>query len=97
VAWTAASFKEQWPEFAPTPDALVEAKLAAAALQCDARLFGDDTDEAVGLLAAHKLASSPHGAPARLDKTDPLTVYKAEWNELARKRAGGPWAIGQKP
>jgi hypothetical protein len=90
VAWTAATLKARFAEFGPTPDAVVTACLVAAANQVDPRLFGDDTDEAVGWLAAHKLASSPHGVQARLEKTSPETVYLAEWRRIARTRAGGP-------
>lgn len=97
MAWTASTFKSRWPEFAPTADAQVDAVLVAAARRCDARVFGDDTDEAVGFYAAHLLATSPQGQQARLESDKADTTYRAEWLRLARQRAGGPWSVGQGP
>jgi len=97
VALTLVSFREEYPEFVPTPDAVVEAKLAAAANGCDERVFGARYDEAVGLLAAHKLSLSPFGSQARLEKDSTKTTYSEQWTELARQCAGGAWFVGQVP
>lgn len=96
MAWTATTFKARWTEFAPTEDARVVAVLTAAARRCAPSVFGADTDEAVGLYAAHLLATSPHGMQARQEGDD-TTTYYAEWARLARQRAGGPWSVGQGP
>jgi hypothetical protein len=97
VGWNAASFKARWAEFASTPDATVEAALAEAGRRCSAAVFGDRHDDAVGLRAAHLLSVSPFGQQARLESDKAETVYMAEWRQLARECAGGPWAIGQLP
>lgn len=84
-----AAFRVQYPEFVATADATVEAKLAAAETRTDRDAFGDDADAAQGLLAAHLLALSPFGVPARKsDSTE--TTYLVEWQRLARARCGGP-------
>ena len=97
MTWTAASFKSRWPEFVPIEDARVEAALAEAALETDARVYGRSYDHAVGLLAAHKLAVSPAGQQARLEAKDASTTYEAERRQLGRKRGGGPWVTGYRP
>ena len=56
MSWTAATFKARWSEFAPTDDAVVQAALDEATRQINAAAFGARADDAIGLLAAHKLA-----------------------------------------
>jgi len=98
MGWSAASFKAARPEFAPVADARVEAALQDAERLCDVRLFRADHDAAVSARAAHILAVSPHGMQARMEPAaDGKTTYLAEWERLARARAGGPWAVGQRP
>ncbi len=96
MAWTATTFKARWPEFAPTDDARVEAALADAAEYSDVGLFGDRHDLAVGLYAAHLLATSPAGQHSRLESDKADTTYRAEWERMARQVAAGPWTIGQR-
>lgn len=95
MTWTAATFKARWTEFEPTADALVESALAEAARSTDARLFGEKTDDGVGLLAAHLLSISPQGQQARLESSEAETTYSRERARLVRIAAGGPWAVGQ--
>lgn len=106
MTWTATTFKARYPTFSPKADPLVVAVLAEAVAEVDARLFGTLTDTAVGLLAAHKLSVDPSGAAARLDAKTILAMkgqphasstYGVEFDALVRKRAGGPWTIGQGP
>lgn len=97
MAWTPTTFRARWTEFAPTADAVVQAALNEAARRTDARVFGDRTDDAVGLLAAHNLSISPQGMPARLESKDGETTYMVALKLLRRERAGGAWAIGQGP
>ncbi len=106
MAWTATTFKARYPTFDPKADALVDAVLAEAALEVDARVFKLKTDHAVGLLAAHKLSVDPSGAAARLDAKTVLAMkgqphasstYGMEFDALVRKCAGGPWTTGQGP
>ena len=100
MGWTAASFKARWEEFAPKSDALVQAVIAEAVDELDARLFGSRFDTAVGLLAAHKLSISPRGQTGRKEKgtaDDPLaqTTYGLQLMQLMQGVAGGPWVVGQ--
>lgn len=97
MAWTATTFKARKQEFASIADADVSLALEDATSELDSRLFGDTFDQAVGLLAAHKLSVSPFGQSARLDAKggDGATTYSAELARLTRKKCGGAWSIGQ--
>lgn len=97
AAWTAATFKAARQEFASIADASVTLALNDATSELDPRVFGDTFDQAVGLLAAHKLSVSPYGQQARLEPKsgDGTTTYHAELQRLTRKRAGGFWAVGR--
>ena len=96
MSWTATTFKAAKPEFGATPDAVVTTALTDAADECDERVFGATYDQAVGLLAAHKLSIAPGGQPARLKGMAPGdTTYLLEWKRLARKKAGGPMVTGR--
>ena len=107
MTWTPATFVAAYPEFAPTLAAdtsgsrtVVQTALANAASQCDARLFPDNLDQMVGLMAAHILSIGPYGQQARQStgdkkKPDESTTYLTEWKRLAAQRAGGPWTMGQ--
>ena len=102
---TAATLKARWTEFAPTVDGVVSAAIAEATRECDAAVYGASFDDAVALLACHKLAISPQGAPSRLDGGDApspssattdlgRTTYGASLLRLQRVRGGGAWCIG---
>jgi hypothetical protein len=95
MSWTAAAFKARYPEFNPASDAVVTAALADAVPYIDPGLFSTDTDQAVGLKAAHILAISPFGQNARLVAEDGSTTYAKALEPLVRARAGGPWIAGQ--
>ena len=97
MAWTATTFKAQWPEFKPTLDSLVDAVLAESVTELDARVFGATFDTAVGLLAAHKLTSGPSGQTSRLASDMGDSTYRQQLQRLKRTRAGGAWSVGQKP
>lgn len=97
MAVTPANFKARFTEFIPAADALVQAALDAAARECDPRVYGDRTDDAVGWLAAHNLAVSPQGRSARLESDKATTTYFERFAQIRRQKAGGAWAIGQRP
>lgn len=82
---TLSSFRVSYPEFLNTADALCEAKIAAAVLRTSEDIFGDNTDEAVMLLAAHLLSVSPQGESARLEVDEKQTVYGLELRTLRRE------------
>jgi hypothetical protein len=96
-----ASFTVAFPEFAATPQAFVESRLAAAAHHVSAARWGDRYAYAVALKAAHMLALSPYGEHMRLSKTSPETIYgqlfKEELNALPVRMmvvGGGGWPFG---
>lgn len=74
---TRANFIVQFPEFAKTAVAHVEAILAAAALEIDAEVWGAKADQGQAYLAAHKLALSPFGNNAQLVATGSGAGYEA--------------------
>lgn len=99
MAWTAATFRAARPEFAEIADAVVTLALSDAASEVDSRVYGTTYDQAVSLLAAHKLSITPYGQGARLEPKsgDGTTTYLAEFERLTRKKAGGFWTIGRNP
>lgn len=89
-----ATFIVQFPEFADTNTAQVEAILAAAALEIDADVWGDKADQGQAYLAAHKLALSPFGNNGQLVATGSgagyeATVYGAHYLTLMRQVTSG--------
>lgn len=103
MPFDAATFKARYPEFAPTPDALVTATLADATARIDSRLLSTaNFNAAVGLLTAHLLSISPFGQQARLEgEKEPSggtgSTYNSELKRLLRLAGGGPWTTGQLP
>lgn len=105
MAVTPTSLKARWTEFGPTDNAVVQGAIDEAARQCDASVYGASQDDAVTLLACHRLAVSPQGMSSRLEGGDaPLpsstttdlarTTYGAALLNLMRARGGGAWCIG---
>lgn len=94
MAWTPTTFKARWAEFAYLADALVQLALDEAVDECDARVYADRYDDAVGLLAAHNLAISPAGQQARLESDKGTTTYWGRFAEIRRQKAGGPRLAG---
>ncbi len=99
TAVTRATLVERWPEFAPTPSAVVTSAIAEADRRTNASIFGDRRDDAVGLLACHLLAASPQGQGlARLEATTSSslesTAYGRELRQLRREACGGPHVVG---
>jgi len=103
VAVTVSSLRAQRPEFAPTDTAVVQAAIDDAVTEVDPRVFGEKADQAVSLLAAHKLGISPHGRQARLDPKAQgggphgATTYGVEYDALVRQCGGGFWVTGVLP
>lgn len=100
MAVTVASLRADRPEFDPTAEAVVQAAITAAEREVDPAVFGEKTDEAVSLLAAHKLSISPFGQQARLAPKAQggglhgSTIYGVEYDALTRQCAGGFWVVG---
>ena len=88
MAITAAEFMLSRPEFASAGTQLVAEALADAVSKVDPTTWGNQTDKAVSLLAAHSLWSSPFGASMRLDGDSEETEsrYLAEYARLRLAR-----------
>lgn len=86
---TAAALKVSYPEFVRTDTALIDAKLAEAALSCDPLVWGSRTDEAIMLTAAHLLAISPWGQQAKLSARDGSSVYQKRLEDITPQVAHG--------
>jgi Protein of unknown function (DUF4054) len=95
------TFKARFPEFARLPDATLNDVIARATKRTNPTVLGEETDEAIGYMAAHLLALSPYGQQARLSEPGKMTTYYQHWLEIARYKsvgyarvtgiAGGPW------
>lgn len=69
MALTVRTFQALYPEFADAPPALVQAKLDEAVLMCPESIWGDMTDQGVGLYVAQFLYDSPFSRHmARVDQ-----------------------------
>lgn len=77
------TFRDEYPEFRNTADTEVTRKLARAKNRVRSNIWGDLTDEGVGLLTAHLLALAPAGQNARLDPKT-MTMYMPEYKKLQR-------------
>ena len=100
MAVTIASLQLRMSEFTATPDAVVQAAIDDASTEVDPRVFGEKADQAITLLAAHKLAMSPYGQQARLAPkeqgkgTHGATTYGLEYDTLVAQCGGGFWVTG---
>lgn len=92
-----STFQLQYPEFSTIDAALIQPRLDSAANQVDPRVFGVNTEEAIGLLAAHKLSVMPGCQQARLESDKSQSTYLIEYKRLALQASGGPWVAGQRP
>lgn len=82
---TLAQFRNRFPEFRTVGDTPAQAALDASALETSSTEFGTAYTEAHGLLAAHKLACSPFGSNARLEKSGNRTTYELEREGVERR------------
>ncbi|TAK30993.1 MAG: DUF4054 domain-containing protein [Myxococcaceae bacterium] len=100
MAVTVASLRTTRPEFTETPTAVLQAAIDDAVNEVDDRVFGEKTDQAVSLLAAHKASISPFGQQARLAPkeqgkgTHGATTYGLEYDNLVAQCGGGFWVTG---
>lgn len=87
-----ASFRVSFPEFSTATDPFVQVWLDAAATELDTDLCGTRYDEMHGLLAAHKIAVSPHGKNLRLVLPTGQSPY---WVRFAEMRAEVTCGVGR--
>lgn len=80
-----AAFRAAFPEFAQTPDALVDVKLAEATATHRPLVWSDPVIRDLGILykTAGLLALSPGAKCLRMSDTDsPDSIYQKRWAEL---------------
>jgi hypothetical protein len=82
------TFQFDFFEFAETDPALIERALARAQRMVDATVWGDQTDDAVGLLTAHYLAMANRGSNEKV-KPGQTTTYWDEFVELRTSVVAG--------
>ena len=98
MAWTATTFKARYTEFDGTADSVVTAALAEATRRTNVTGFGARADDAVALLAAHLLSTSPGGRQARRDSAKgPSTTDMTGLKLRRRERFGGAGSGGRRP
>ena len=73
-------FRAQYPEFAQTPEELVQAKLDDAETQIDETVWGDKAAHGHGLLAADLLAAAGYSREAAGERR---TNYGARFDRIA--------------
>lgn len=84
MAVTVQQFKNKFPEFEATSNALVEMRIAMAERRVSLTSFGDNRDDAVALKTASLLSMSPSGEQARLRVENRGNMYESELHMLAR-------------
>lgn len=77
-----AAFRAQYPEFQTAGDTYVQTFLDAAGLEIDASIWGKLTDQAQGLLAAHKMCIAPNGQMARLQTDKGKSTYGKQYVQM---------------
>lgn len=85
------AFIIQFPEFTNSTVSLVEACLAAAALEIDTEVWGDKATQGQYYLTAHKMALSPLGNNAQMfvKLGETTTVYWVHYQKLVRQVSSG--------
>ncbi len=90
-----STMKSKHREFAALDDSVVETALEDALAEIDTKVWGDLADQGQRLLAAHKLAMAPEGAPAGLRAgagANQTSVYWSQYDDL-RKRVGTAYRV----
>lgn len=79
---TVDQFISRYPSFVRVESATIGLKLAEAEVQVHAGTWGDQVDEGIGLLVAHKLSIDPTGQNARLESDMAETTYGRRYMEI---------------
>lgn len=82
---TLAEFRTLYPEFEPTPDAMLAAALADAESRVGDSWGAGNRDEIVGLETAVRLAAGPMGRAAQLQRREGVSTYEEQLQQ--RKEA----------
>lgn len=85
------AFILRFPAFAPADPDVVQIELANAARMVSRAMFVEQTDDAIGLLAAHRMALRPGGEFARLKTKDGTshTAYGDQYQAMLRNAMPG--------
>lgn len=91
MAVTYAQFIIDFPEFASAPQPVVEYELGVAARSVNSAMFAEQANDAIALLAAHKMALRPGGEFARLQTKDGTakTTFGEQYKEMLTHVAPG--------
>lgn len=83
-------FLDRFPEFKPggnsqqqlAAQAVIVTELTRAASHVSTTVWGDQADDGIAYLAAHRIATRPGGAYARLVGKDGTTTYGKEYDRM---------------
>ena len=90
MAVTLPRFRNTFSEFRDTEDSEIEAKLALAALEVNADVWGTRADAGVLYMAAHLVSLAPAGQNAKLKPENAAkTVYLMHFKRMQRAVAYG--------
>ena len=92
--FSAANFKAIFPEWASTPTAIVESRIAMATPRTPSDVWGDLRPQGIAYLAAHLLAQLPGSKDMRLK--DGTSVYGEERRRLETIVSSG-WRVAGLP
>jgi hypothetical protein len=84
IDFSIGTFRDRFPEFRPVGMGVINSAVDAGRLEMDEDRFADLGPEALMLLVAHKLATSPFGMNARLVDSENKTSYEREFRRLQR-------------
>lgn len=84
---TIDEFRQWHQEFRSASDDLIGLHLASATLKVAPDVYGEFTEDAIRLKAAHSLAMTPFGQSARLVAEDGSTIYEKQLATIRRSTA----------
>jgi hypothetical protein len=90
VAVAYEAFLERFPEFKPggtapqqsAAQAVIVTELTRAASHVNTTVWGDQANDGVAYLAAHRIATRPGGSYSRLVGKDGTTTYGKEYDRM---------------
>lgn len=82
---TREEFRLRFPEFRTASDGLIDRVIGEAVRSIDPDRFGDQTDDAVGYLAADLLTTSPFGKSQRLEDDKSETTYRKRYLQIRQQ------------
>lgn len=82
---TPEDFRVRFPEFRTAPDGLVTRVLGEATRSIDDSVYGAQTDDAIGYLAADLLVTSPFGKNQRLEDDKSESTYRKSYLAIRKQ------------